>query len=366
MSSDAENVFIDRETGEDVQREDSSPFEYHGGMMLVNEGGKDVSLPFMNKKMGDGTLPGMKYDVLETVYRYTYLTRHVLVHLLNGMYPGRNAKNVIGWLVNYGFLQRISGKFGNRSTPYFYTVGTGVAEFMKKGNAECLGIPGRIAIKGKNIPLLPDRNDSATAMWLLARNQFVSAAVESRLFVRDEAHTPLVFNDAEGRKKCIDLGYSAVFKCIRKKGVFELRLIAIPVRRSPGWEDDVVRRLKLALRYSQKRDYGYSLPICICEDHVHMDSLADLAKKDAVIKTMDFLMCTDYDTFDKRYYRDGASADDGTGETSLSCDIADNLFHYKPGYGMGEEKDYDFFSLDEKFLEKMKKMREKYAERQQD
>lgn len=248
-----------------------SPFAYHEGMQLMKEAeNRNVTFDYFKSCITNGMMSDLRYKVLTLTYRYSYLNRNML-----GRLTGENERKLsdcIAWLVKHGFLIRYYISYGTRFTPYFYGVGSGVETYMYRIHADTT----------------PHLKDAASAIFLLSRNQFICAERESDRFTDDTLHTMIPVN--EGRKE-LDIGYSAV---IRSSTSACIRVICVPVRRGEG-PDDVSTRLKLALcRREQK---GFAVPVCVCEDVIHVRELGSAFRKDAALDGTTILFCTDLATF---------------------------------------------------------------------
>ncbi len=248
-----------------------SPFAYHEGMELINDASsKNVTYDYVKKCMTNGMISDLKYNILKLVYRYSYLNKNMIKRMQKD--SERKISDCVAWLVKYGFLIRCYCVYGANYTPYFYKVGSGVETYMYRNQIETT----------------PHHSDAASAIFLLCRNQFICAEKESERFVDDCLHTKIPVN--EGKKE-LDLGYSAV---ISSSSASRIRLMCVPVRRSEDFKDVSVR-IKLAM--CRREGKGFSVPICVCEDIVHVKELGDAIRSDEKLKESMILFCTDIITF---------------------------------------------------------------------
>lgn len=225
-----------------------SPFVYMEGMdMAEEEGQRETSLPYFRKCMSDRTLTMFKFDILKCVYRHAYLNRYIIDKMVGSRYPKNDLKDAISWLVKRGMLHRLKFTKDGFMSRYFYCVGEGVSQFMKM-NGKIAGTPCTF--------------DAVYAIYRLCRAQFAACAESYAGFVRSDIHTSF---SLPVTRKVFDLGYRAEVKCRDGK---PLTLLAVAVRRNPGWEDELRKIIHIAGAYSVFN--RKTCPVLICEDGTHM------------------------------------------------------------------------------------------------
>lgn len=248
-----------------------SPFAYHEGMELVREPeGKNSTYEYYRKCVTSGVISDLKNSILTLVYRYSYLNKNMICRLLKG--DGRKISDAVAWLVRHGLLIRYHCTYGSRYTPYFYGAGSGVETYMYRNRIE-------------TTPHLPD---AASAAFLLCRNQFICAERESGRFIEDCLHTMIPVDN--GRKE-LDVGYSAV---ISSSSVPRIRVICVPVRRGEDFGETSTR---IRLAQCRREQRGFSVPVCVCEDIIHIDELGSAIRADGQLRDSFLLFCTDVHTF---------------------------------------------------------------------
>ena len=234
-----------------------SPFIYLENMgMEEEECQKECSLPYFRKCIADNVISNIKFDILKCVYKHAYLNKYILGRMLSEKYPESNLKDAISWLVKRGMLHRLKFVKDGYVSRYFYCVGEGVAKYMKGGTP-------RVA-------------DAVSAIYDLCRAQFAACAECYDGFVRADIHTEFMMVNAKNVRKQFDLGYHAVIKCGSGK---RITLLAIAIRRSPGWQTELRNALYIAGAYASQN--GRTFPVLICEDGSHMIEAAKVIRETA-------------------------------------------------------------------------------------
>lgn len=244
----------------------SSPFIYHEGMYIVRDDeSSNVSSKYVRECVYNGRLSERDVQVLKEIYLCGYINRHIIDSM---MFDSElQSKRCLSKLVRNGFIIRMHCVYGTNFTPYFYTVSPGVSEYFRATQ-----------IKGQTV--FPD---ATGAMRLLSRCQFRSAIRKSQQFRSDKEHTFIRF---EKKHISVDVGYSAVIESAGKN----ICLCPVVVRRNPGWDKSARDIVKAALLY---RDFETVIPICVCEDTVHMREMCLRVLSDEWLADQTILYCSD-------------------------------------------------------------------------
>ncbi len=276
----------------------TSPFIYHAGLTLEQVPGPSVNEDFFRRCMLTGRINPYSMSVFEALYEYGFLNRRMLCTLLNK--PPQSVKECLRRLTKYGFVVRYYFTYNKAAarTASFYALSQAVRNIMTKNHAGVV----------TNLPVL----DAVHAIRILSINQFIVGA---------QAYTNSI--KAIEKNYCLPSYRGYVFRAGYGITVAslsgDLSFIPFSIRRVGDWERESISRLRTFFG-AKSHLLPCSIPLCICEDLVHVRQLQVVIGADDKLKNLTVLYTTDValaegEVFSKLIVHESTSP---TGEVTLA------------------------------------------------
>lgn len=251
----SENYVLEQEKAEIFSKR--SPFMYHTGMTVRQEEGKNTTEGYFKKCTRNGVLNPYDIEVLTTLFRLKWLNRK-MIEIIFGK-SQNSVKKCLHKLLNHGFINRYYCTYPEEVSsdedfdayreifsPPFYGCSQGVWTYFakyRKGSAPYF-VPTPIA-----------------AVRTLALNQFISACGE---------YSGSIFRDEIGFRFEVN-GYvcSPGYRFIVRYHDEEITFIPVVIRREGKCFAMAADMIKMVTGTAYLRQEK-TVPVCICEDIVHM------------------------------------------------------------------------------------------------
>ncbi len=245
----------------------TSPFIFHEGMTLEQVDGPSMSEDFFRQCMNTGRINPYSQAVFRELFEYGFLNRHMLSCLLDK--SPKSVKDCLNRLVKYGFVKRCYFTFPSGSTPAFYVLAPSVREILAKNYV------GDVT----NIPIL----DASHALRTLAMNQFAIGTLQYKQYISDVWKNFKITFDS--------YTFKPGFAVTVHSTAGDVSFVPIVVRRTFEWEKEALTKLKVF--FGAPKDLPCPIPVCICEDLVHVRQLREAIATENKIKDLTVLYSTD-------------------------------------------------------------------------
>lgn len=238
-------------------------------MQLVSYNKKsNTSVTEMTKFIAKGLVGSLDMAIIDTLFTYKILNRHILEQYLSYTVPNyksKGIKNKLKKLVELGIIIRYAYEYEDNSeiskTPYFYSLSYGAYKYMARFSKAVCGDY--------------ENMDTNTSYKLLATNQF------HVLFLK--AYGDIVSH--EYLNKTISMGnqiltLDAAFRIKTRKVANKfVDLVVIPVRQNDMWKDELIAKIMQLIEYTE-----------ITNSVIHSPIFVFLAENDNHIKDIDLVI----------------------------------------------------------------------------
>ena len=245
----------------------TSPFIFHEGMTLEQVSGPSVSEDFFRQCMNTGRINPYAQAVFNELFEYGFLNRRMLSVLL-GKSP-KSIKDCLNRLVKYGFIKRCYFAFPSGNTPGFYALAPSVREILAKNHVGAV----------TNIPIM----DAPHALRILAINQFVIGTL---------GYSQYVYATWKNFKIAFEnYAFKPGYAVTVRSTTGDVSFVPIVIRRTNEWDKEAIMKLKVF--FGAPKEPPCSIPVCICEDLVHVRQLREAIATEDKIKDLTVLYSTD-------------------------------------------------------------------------
>jgi hypothetical protein len=252
----------------------NSPYIYHDGMRLVKDCSKksNTSIMEIKKFVSKKLLTSEDMAIMDALYEYQILNRHVLEQLLLFGKEKKNYKRRLHKLMELGIIERFTFSYMQqdendeveKNTPYFYSLTSGSYNYVKRFSV-------------KNQELFNPEIVKEKVCEILALNQFdvffqnsYGKYLKKRIKSKDV--------DFEGKALTIDLAYHLQWKNI--DGWHNLIFAIVPVRRYTAcdWKEQLKVKVADLVKYSENTSslIPYPLLVFIAESDEHIKEIHKL------------------------------------------------------------------------------------------
>lgn len=265
----------------------NSPFLYHSEMQLVTDCTKktNTSFPEMAKFVSKKLVSSEDMAILDALYQYQILNRHILEQLLLSEQSTRNFKRRLHKLLELGIVKRFAFSYQDaekeRQTPYFYSLTSGAHNFVKRYSPDKQELFNAEIVKEKVCEIL------SLNQFDVFFTKFYNARIKEKIKYR---YIPI----SKGNKLLLDLSYHLNWK--NENGWHNLMLVVVPVRRYTDWKDALQKKVSELVEYSEKTDSLIPCPILLflAESDEHIKAIHELLaginfKECTVLYTTDIL-----------------------------------------------------------------------------
>lgn len=229
----------------------------------------NTSFPEMAKFISKKLVSSEDMAILDALYEYQILNRHVLEQLLISGKDNKNFKRRLHKLLELGIVRRFTFSYqdeeGKKQTPYFYSLTSGAHNFVKRYSLNEQGVFNAELVKEKACEIL------ALNQLDVFFNKFYGTHVKKKL---KNQHIIASAN----KELVIDLSYQLRWK--NEAGWHNLMFVIVPVRRYTTWDwkENLQKKVADLVKYAEEPNslIPYPILLFLAESDTHIKEIHEL------------------------------------------------------------------------------------------